>query len=244
MTAGASPLVFFVHMQKTAGTTLYVRLRRHFGDEAVYPTSSDQRAHKASIHTGLLLRRLGELPDTMRVIAGHFPLCVTEMVDRPFTTITVLRDPVERTLSALRDVRERDPRFEGWPLEKVYEDPIFFPCVIENHMVKMLAIRPEELTDGMLTPLEFHDGHLERAITALHERIDAWGLQEDFESFCDELTQRFGWDLGPPRVTNASRPGDVADDFRERIARDNEFDVELYRHALALHQQRSGRPRR
>jgi hypothetical protein len=244
MTADASPPVFFVHMQKTAGTTLYVRLRRHFGDDAVYPTSSDQRVHKASIRTDLLLDRLREQPDGMRVVAGHCPLCVTEMVDRPFTIITVLRDPVERTLSALRDMSEREPRFSGWPLEKIYEDPIFFPCLIENHMVKMLAIRPDEMTDGLLTPLAFTDAHLERAKTALDERIDVWGLQEHFESFCGELTRRYGWDLGPPRVTNASRPVEVSDHFRERIARDNERDVELYRHALAAHGRRSARATR
>jgi hypothetical protein len=238
VTAEPAPLVFFVHMQKTAGTTLYIRLRRHFGDAAVYPGFTEQRAHKASIHTDLLVQRLSARPDGLRVIAGHFPLCVTEMVDLPFTTITVLREPVERTLSALRDMREREARFRGRPLEDIYEDPIFFPCLIENHMVKMLAMRPEEMTDGLLTPLAFDDGHLHRAENALEERLDAWGLQDHFESFCDELTQRYGWDLGPPQVTNVSTPYDVDDAFRARIARDNELDVELYRYAVEQYKDR------
>lgn len=238
MTAASTPPVFFVHMQKTAGTTLYVRLRRHFGDDAVYPSSAEQRAHKASIHTGLLLQRLADRPDTLRLVAGHFPLCVAEMVDLPFTTLTVLRDPVERTLSALRDMREREPKFRGSPLEKIYDDPIIFPCLLENHMVKMLAIRPDEMTDGMLTPLAFDEGHLDRAKTALERRVEAWGLQEDFESFCDGLAHRYGWDLGSPRVTNASKPMQVDDTFRARIAEDNALDVELYRYAVELHRSR------
>ena len=68
--------------------------------------------------------------------------------------MTVLRDPVERTLSALRHMRERDAEFRGKPLEEIYADPIKFRCLIQNHMVKMLAITREEMTDGVLTVLE------------------------------------------------------------------------------------------
>ena len=41
MTAAASRSWFFVHLQKTAGTALLQRLRDAFGDEAIYPTVSD-----------------------------------------------------------------------------------------------------------------------------------------------------------------------------------------------------------
>jgi hypothetical protein len=238
VTADAVPRWFFVHMHKAAGTTLYWRMRRHFGRDAVYPVVEDQRSSMASVNLDTLRRRLDELGDELRLVTGHFPLCVSGMLGVPFTTITVLRDPVERTLSALRDMSERDPAFDGWPLEKIYEDPIRFPCVIHNHMVKMLAMSVEEMTQGPLTPLVFEDRHLEVACRALDERIDVWGLQEDFESFCDELRGRFGWDLGPPALRNTTTPLDVDDDFRARIARDNRLDVELYRHALDRHERR------
>ena len=59
-------------------------------------------------------------------------------------------------------------------------------------------------------------------------------MQEHFEEFCDELVQRFGWDLGQPRFANPSKPFAAEDGLRVRIARDNELDVELYRFALEL----------
>jgi hypothetical protein len=228
---------FFVHMQKTAGTTLYKRLHQAFPPEAIYPTADDQRVHPASLDVDLLRRRFGERGGKLRVITGHFPLCSTELLGVPFVTITVLRDPVERTLSTLRRMRERDPVFRGKPLEEIYADPIKFHCLINNHMVKMLAITPDEMTDGALTALEFNATHLERAKRNLTERIDVWGVQEHFEELCDELTRRFGWDLGPPRYTNRSQPHDIDDGLRVRIAQDNELDVELYRFALDLRQQ-------
>jgi hypothetical protein len=66
------------------------------------------------------------------------------------------------------------------------------------------------------------------------ERIDVWGVQESFEDLCDELARRFGWNLGAPRYANRTTPLAVTDDFRERIARDNALDVELYRYAQGL----------
>ena len=225
---------FFVHMHKTAGTALYQRLIEQFAPEAIYPRRAEQKAHKASLHVDLLCRMFEERGHEVQLIAGHFPLCTTELLGVPFTTLTVLRDPVERTLSSLRDMREREPMFRGQPLERIYEDPIRFPCLIHNHMVKMLSITPDEMTDGALSVVDFDRTHLERAERNLVERIDAWGVQEDFEEFCDELAQRFDWNLGAPRMANRTTPCAVTDDFRARIAHDNALDVELYEYALRL----------
>jgi hypothetical protein len=223
---------FFVHMHKTAGTALYHRLHGHFPPAAIYPTRAEQQAHKASLHVDHLCRRFRERSDELRVVTGHFPLCTTELLGVPFTTITVLRNPVERTLSSLRDMREREPMFRGAPLERIYEDPIRFQCLIHDHMVKMLSMTPDEMTDGALTALDVGDRHLERAKRNLVEHIDVWGVQENFEELCAELTLRFGWDLGAPLVANPTRPFDVSEAFRERIAEDNELDMELYRYAI------------
>ena len=239
MTAGPAPRWFFVHMHKTAGTALYQRLHEEFAPEAIYPTVIDQRAHTASLNVDLLRRRFEEHRGELRVITGHFPLCTAELLGVPFDTITVLRDPVERTLSALRDIRERDPRDRGLPLEEIYADPIRFQCLIQNHMVKLLSLTPEEMTDGALTALELDAAHLERAKENLSERVDVWGLQEHFEEVCDELVRRYSWNLGPPRFANRTQPFQVDGPFRARIERDNELDVELYRFALELRQQRS-----
>jgi hypothetical protein len=234
VTIEPAPRWFFVHMHKTAGTALYQRLLEQFAPAAIYPTQAEQKEHKASLHVDLLCRKFRERGHELRMIAGHFPLCTTELLGVPFTTITVLRDPVERTLSSLRDMREREPMFRGQPLERIYEDPIRFPCLIHNHMVKMLSITPDEMTDGALSVVDFDRTHLERAQRNLVERIDVWGVQESFEDLCDELARRFGWNLGAPRYANRTTPLAVTDDFRERIARDNALDVELYRYAQGL----------
>jgi hypothetical protein len=242
MTAGPEQRWFFVHLHKTAGTALLQRLRIALGDDAVYPTASDNWTYFATMNLDLLRRRFAEQGDRIRVITGHFPLCTTALLGAPFTTLTVLRDPVERTLSALRDMRERDAEHRDKPLDEIYADPVKFRCLIQNHMVKMLALTPEEMTDGFLTVLDLDTTHLERAKRNLADRIDVWGVQEHFEEFCDELTRRFGWDLGPPRFANRSTQYEAQDGLAERIAEDNRLDIELYRFALELREQRSPAP--
>jgi hypothetical protein len=227
----------FVHMLKTAGTALRRGLINHFGAAAVYPAAGMDDADFVELALSIdhLRDRLAARGDQIRVITGHFPLCTAELIDGRFTTLTVLRDPVERTLSYLRHHRENSRADRHRTLEEIYDTPFRFQGLAHNHMTKMLALTPVELVHGMpaLTPVEFTREHLERAKEAL-AGMDAVGFQERFDDFCDDLAARFGWDLGAPETTNTSVPVEVPERFRARVAEDNAFDVELYEFAKVL----------
>jgi hypothetical protein len=222
-------------MQKTGGVSLYVRMQREFGEDAVYPARSDGDAVGVApqLMTDVLLARWAERREAIRVVTGHFPLCVTELLDCDFAKFTVLRDPVERTLSYLRHHRRTTPADREKPLELIYEDPGNFKHFIDNHMVKMLSMRAGEMTDGMMTVLELDRGRLRAAKRNLG-RMDAFGLQEDLEGFATRLEELFGWRLGPPVHENVTEHTDVPASFRKRIATDNDLDMELYEHARRL----------
>lgn len=224
---------FFVHVQKAAGTSLLFRLRKEFGRGAIYPPESDKGNVHAVITVEHLLERWRTDRDTIRVITGHFPLCTVELLDADFTTLTVLREPVERTLSYLRHHREATPGEAARPLEDIYEDPLRYEGLVHNHMVKMFSLTPSEMTDGVLTPVVFTPEHLERAKDNLG-RVDAVGDQASFEDFVTELTTRFGWQLGGFTHANRTAPVEVSDAFRTRIAEDNALDIELYAFAQEL----------
>jgi hypothetical protein len=220
---------YFLHLQKTAGTALWRRLKQQFPPDAVYPGPSDGEPPDSVMSVEHLLERWHVRRDDIRIVTGHFPLCTTELLDAPFTTLTVLRDPVERTLSYLRHHREATPADRDRPLEEIYEDPIRFELV-HNHMVKMLSLSSAEMTNGMLTPVTFGPERLERARRRL-DGLDVVGFQEQFDEFCAELSARFGWSLGPPIFMNRSAPVAIDDALRARIEADNRDDVELYEHA-------------
>jgi hypothetical protein len=229
------PRFFFVHVQKTAGTALFQRLRDHFGVDGVYPNDSDGDLLVVApqIMVPQLLDRWAARRDEIRVVAGHFPLCTVGLLDAPFRTFTVLREPVERTLSYLRHHRVLTPEDRDKSLEEIYEDPFRFHGLIHNHMVKMFGMTAEEMNGGVLTHLEFTDDHLRRAKEKLPS-VDVVGLQEHFDDFCAEVERRFGIDLGEPRYANRTEQVDVSPAFRARIADDNAMDVELYEFARTL----------
>lgn len=230
----ARPRFLFVHLQKTAGTALLRRLRHHFGPDAVYPRPEEQGAPEVVLDVDRLLRRLAELEGGVDVVTGHFPLCVADLLPGGVRTFTVLRHPVDRTLSFLRHQREVAPRFAEASLEQIYADPVTTVGLVTNHMVRMLSLTPDEMTDGALTPVEVDAARLETAQRNLSERIDVLGLQEEFETFCADLESSFGWDLGPAVFMNRTSPIAAPGSLRERILEDNVHDLRLYEHAVDL----------
>jgi hypothetical protein len=235
---------FFIHVQKTAGTALFQRLRNQFGADGVYPNESDGDLIVVApqIMVPQLLERWAARRDEIRVVSGHFPLCTVGLLDAPFITLTVLREPVERTLSYLRHHRVLTAEDRDKSLEEIYEDDFRFHGLIHNHMVKMFGMTAEEMDGGVLTHVEFTPEHLARAKDLL-PTVDVVGLQEDFDDFCAEIEARYAIDLGDPRFANRTEAVDVTEAFRARIAEDNAMDVEFYEYARALVAQRQAQRR-
>ncbi len=145
-----------------------------------------------------------------------------------FTTLSVVREPVERTLSFLRHHRKTIPADRHTPYEEIYGDEFRFRTLIQNHMVKMFALTVDEMgTDGMLAHVDFTREHLERAKERV-AGVDVLGTQEHFGDFCLELERRFGWTLGEPLWANRTEVDDVPDSLVERIREDNSLDIEFY----------------
>ena len=176
MTSG-SRRFFFVHLQKTGGTALFQRLREAFGPDAVYPTPDDEPGARPVIDAAYLAERLRTHGDGLQVITGHFPLCLVEVLGEPFTTFTVLRDPVERTLSYLRHHKKLSAADRDLPLEAIYEDDFRFAGLIHNHMVKMFSLTTGEMIADALTRVEFTPERLERS-SALLEIRDELGVTD------------------------------------------------------------------
>ena len=231
---------FIVHMQKSAGTSLRDRFRNQFPESAIYPNRTDGPDKRLSvISLRHLLERWEARGDEIRLVAGHFPLSTTEVLDAPFVTLTVLRPPVERTLSYLRHQHRINQADAEKSLEEIYEDPFRFNALIRNHMTRMLSLTREELIagDGVLGDVEDTPERLERAKRAL-EGLNGFGLQPRFDEFCRELTTRYGVDLGEPVQSNATGSLPASQRLVERIARDNALDIELYEFAADLYDER------
>ena len=146
---------FIVHLQKTAGTTLRDRFRATFDDARHLPelAATDATSACPSSRSPTCWNAGQARRDEIRVVAGHFPLSTVELLDADFVTLSVLRPPVERTLSYLRHQKKINAADRDRSLEEIYDDPFRFNGLIRNHMVRMFSIGADEMStgDGVLT---------------------------------------------------------------------------------------------
>lgn len=229
---------FFIHCLKTAGTTLSLYLRKIFASHELFPADRDHGNIDAVMTMEFLEERMLAEGSDIRMVMGHFPYCTTEFLSKDFETITVLREPVERTLSYLRHHRLNEPRDKDKSLEEIYDDPFRFHGAIHNHMVKMFSLDISDKKTGMYTKVDFTRDHLEQAKQTL-ERVSVIGVQENYTAFCTELGDQYGWSVpGKYRANRTDSSEVVSEAFRRRIAEDNSLDNEFYQFALDVIKQR------
>ena len=180
-----------------------------------------------------LLSVWAERGDEIRVVTGHFPLCTTELLGGGFTTLTVLRHPLDRTVSYLRHHRRTTPEDADLTLEQIYDDGFRFNGLIQNHMTKMLSLDPGEMNDGALTRVSFHRrAPRPRQGAPCRRRGSRYprGLRVLLPRARGALRMVHGRLAGhEPRAQGELRPG-----FRDRILEENAHDVELYEFARRL----------
>lgn len=254
-TGSGGPRVFIVHVMKTGGTTLVESLRRSFPPEEVYPQPDlDLRRDGDTVaFRHLTIRYLQTLPEDrlrqIRIVAGHFPYLARDILGHDFDAITVLRDPVERTISLLRQLQRPAPWMDPsavapmapLALEAVYEAPDVFGPLIHNHQTKLFSMTWADEPTGYMQAIEVDRARLAVAKENLG-RVHVVGLTERFDDFLDLLTERYGWQVPRGARLNAGPAADgteVSASFRRRIEQDNAIDVELYEHAKGIVEQRS-----
>ncbi len=248
-TAYAPPLLFFVHIPKTAGTTVRAVLRANEpGDRTrrIGNVFKGGGGVKRGILDGLRDDLGGMDLTDARILRGHMPLGAREFLPdgRPLLTFTLLREPVERALSHFFQIRvsaeeEREAGVEvgSTGLTPLSRDATLTEAaaggyLVDNLQTRMLSGEPEpfgEVTEEML----------EQAKRNLREELTVFGLTERFDESLVLARRRLGLRTIIHRSSgrvSGSRPRgeEVPKDLREQAAACNVHDLELYRYATEL----------
>jgi hypothetical protein len=226
---------FFLHVMKTGGKSFRQHIKANFAPEEQYPPPEKATVRDSYNRVDELRAFPADRHRTVRVYAGHFPFAATTLVGRDVITMTLLRDPVERTVSLLRHCKRLEERHRDLPLEEIYEDPWMFPLLIHNHQLKLFALTADDRLESHMDLVDFDDPERIRTAYANLERVDVLGLTERYADFLEQLTRRFGWQFESRPDRGVSREGwDVSAGFRRRIAEDNALDIAFYERASSI----------
>jgi hypothetical protein len=113
--------VFFVHIMKTGGTSVSRLLLEHFGEKAIYPPADAMGPTLNKMKPSELLELPPEQRAHIQVYSVHMPAWVAGAVAPEFCSFTVLREPVARTISHLRQAASTPWASES--LEEIWDDP-------------------------------------------------------------------------------------------------------------------------
>jgi hypothetical protein len=220
--------VIFLHLPKTAGTTVNRLIEWEYPLKEMY--SVDPVLYEWS---AAHLRKLS--PDRLRKIRmfkGHMIFGLHEVLPQPATYITVLRDPVDRYISAFYFMRNYKLHPLYWKLRREKWTLEDFVRRSPRTDVQCKIVAGAEYRKPCTAEI------CETAKENLLRYFSVVGLSERFEESLALMKLRFGWKLQRYSSFNVTRTrprkADVPRATLDLIAEKNSFDISLYECAEKL----------
>jgi len=235
-----APTLIFLHIPKTAGTTLRSVVRRQFLPAHIHAVDDDNWV--------VANTRLSTLADeqrrTLRCVIGHFPYGVHAYLPRPARYVTMLRDPVEWSLSFYSVISGGKVNMHIPILRKVAQEGIelrdFPRFLIDNGLTdpQTRAIGGFVDVARMAPPYPpLPPNALHHAKDNLNRDFSVVGLVEKFDESLVLLKTILNWSNVHYRWQNATdkrvRREDVPDALIDEIKGCHPRDVKLYETAAS-----------
>ncbi|MEM9257388.1 MAG: hypothetical protein AAGA91_18260 [Pseudomonadota bacterium] len=141
---------FFVHVMKTGGTSFADIAKLNFADDQCYPDTllgkdADRfQRVEAYCYVPKLLEHVNGAAGSIRMVRGHVPFGTLALLEQDYEAITLLRNPVERTISYLRHCQRYHKEHHNCTLNEIYDDPWFYESFIHNYQTKIFSMSAEE----------------------------------------------------------------------------------------------------
>jgi hypothetical protein len=225
-----SDVLALVHIPKTAGTTLAGLMRFHYGKAFRGAANALKDPAAAEDRLAMIARK-----PQIRASAGHVTVGMVDAALPGATLATILRDPVERTLSHygfLVDPPAGRKKPAGSGLLRPGTQP---PASLEEALGDQI---PDDLQTRMLCGIvspydELPPDALDHAKANL-DRFAFVGTTERFDELLTLMNRELGWPVTAYRRARPNPRSEPADADRALAAAHNRLDAELYAYASAL----------
>jgi hypothetical protein len=229
------PFLLFVHIPKTAGTTLIHLLERNYGaayqhgglqkgedrlpDESEYPEIAQKLANKAGF-------------------GAHMPYGLHSALNRPYIYMSFLREPLARTVSHYNFLIRNRPDLASQSIIQFFREG--------NPSRREMQTRFLAGRDAM-TKSEIGEAELEAAKATLRDHIELLGIVERFDESILYIQQKLGWPVPYYLKANQSQRvlGEKTVSFKNLsteeqayIRQINHYDSQLYIYACELFAER------
>lgn len=212
----------FIHVMKTGGTSFTDVLSANFKDCQQYPEtclkpdSGFMRRMEAYMYLPQLIADVNALDEQLSMVRAHVPYAVRALLKQNFHVLTILRDPVDRTLSYLKHARKYHPENSDMDLEQIYEDPWLNASFIRNYQTKIFSMSTDEALLRNQLPSDAPE--LPSALDLEKDQP----LSEEVTAFRKIFPTRFVWGLFAPYTSVID-----VDSTRLSTAKENLAAVEL-----------------
>jgi hypothetical protein len=222
-----NPGVYYLHIAKTAGTTLRWLLEGKYpASRCVYIYNQADRIRFARMNAEARARIL--------CISSNAPLGTYPDLQSRLHVITMLREPITRMLS-LYVYRRAHPTFRTHPIQTM---PVL------DYFDLMAAQREDNAQVRLLSGQGYNgDATVETLACAkdnLRDACDAFGLQERFNESLVIFSRVFGWRRMAFVIRNTASSNSLMKDenIHNHIEGYNRLDIELYDYAQQLFAER------
>ena len=231
-------LVIFMHVPKTAGTSLRHIVQSQFQPNNVFEFYN-LKTQPPKVRKGIeKYQNLSEAQKkTIKFISGHVGFGLHEFLSKPCTYITVLRDPVERVISYYYFLlRNQNPIVENKTLTEFVQT---FSGV-HNSMTCYLSglTLQAQLQDSNLDlkSQQFDLETLEKAKANLENHFKVVGFVDHFDETCILLKKILGWNIPSFYIKkniakNTNITKDISIETMSLIHEFNQLDISLYNYA-------------
>jgi hypothetical protein len=207
----------------------------------IYPSQADLDSNHGNYPeiTGVAeeLRSRATLP---LLVHGHLPYVIRDLFPPDAPVITVLRDPVARSISVLRFAKRRKTRFADSTLDEIFDDGPLREGMITNYQTKVFAIRHIGEVESVNHPLHLEPWRLELALENLAD-CDMVAFTERFLEVSGQLDGLSIPHRETLRMNTAKRNDpDASPELLDRISEAVALDMQLYETVGRVSAARSG----